>query len=136
MLIGMVLVISIVLMISLWPGQSVDQRHRNMFKEDVVDLPITTPDTKRRRQQEQTESGLPKQPQKPRAKKPPQAIAPQPKKPTRIHTVTKGETLSSISQHYYGTAKHANKISDANQKTIKDKDKIRPSMKLIIPYID
>jgi len=52
---------------------------------------------------------------------------------TRFHIVQKDETLSSISQQYYGTATRWQKILAANEQTIKDANKIRPGTKLIIP---
>ena len=115
-IIGMVLVIGIVLIISLWPGQSVDQRHRDMFREEEVELPITTeqpPDLSGGSTAQLSKTSSP-----------------------RIHTVTTGETLSSIAMKYYGTTRHTRKILDANKSRITDKNQIRPSMRLIIPYID
>lgn len=52
---------------------------------------------------------------------------------TRFHIVQKDETLSAISQQYYGTANQWRKILEANQQNIKDADRIRPGTKLIIP---
>ena len=51
----------------------------------------------------------------------------------RFHIVRTGETLSSISYRYYGSASKWQKIRDANQKTIKDANRLRPGTKLIIP---
>ncbi len=52
---------------------------------------------------------------------------------TRFHIVQKDETLSAISQQYYGTANQWRKILAANEESIKDANKIRPGTKLIIP---
>lgn len=52
---------------------------------------------------------------------------------TRFHIVQKDETLSAISQQYYGTATQWRKILAANEQNIKDADRIRPGTKLIIP---
>lgn len=52
---------------------------------------------------------------------------------TRFHIVQKDETLSAISQQYYGTANQWRKILEANEQNIKDANKIRPGTKLIIP---
>jgi len=52
---------------------------------------------------------------------------------TGFHIVRKGETLSDISRKYYGSANKWQKILDANTKTIKDANRIRPGTKLIIP---
>lgn len=51
----------------------------------------------------------------------------------RTHTVTKGETLSHIAQHYYGKASEYKKIFEANRNQISDPDKIREGMTLVIP---
>jgi len=57
----------------------------------------------------------------------------EPIKTTRFHIVRKNETLSAISQQYYGSQDKWRKIVAANSKTIKDPNKIAPGTKLIIP---
>lgn len=52
---------------------------------------------------------------------------------TRFHIVQKDETLSAISQQYYGTANRWQRILEANKLTVKDANKIRPGTKLIVP---
>ncbi len=52
---------------------------------------------------------------------------------TRFHVVRSGETLSSIAQQYYGSVNEWRKILTANEKNIKDANKISPGTKLIIP---
>jgi len=54
-------------------------------------------------------------------------------KPQRFHIVREGETLSKISNLYYGSAGKWQKILDSNRNTITDANKIKPGMKLIIP---
>jgi len=54
-------------------------------------------------------------------------------KTTRFHIVRKDDTLSTISQQYYGTPTKWRKILDANTKSIKDPHRIQPGTKLIIP---
>jgi nucleoid-associated protein YgaU len=54
-------------------------------------------------------------------------------KTTRFHIVRKEETLSTISQQYYGTPNNWRKILDANKNAVKDANKIQPGTKLIIP---
>lgn len=51
----------------------------------------------------------------------------------RIHVVRPGETLSTIAQQYYGTTNGWRKILTANDKTIKDANKVPVGTKLIIP---
>jgi len=51
----------------------------------------------------------------------------------KYHIVLKGETLSEISYKYYGSASKWRNILDSNPETIKDANKIKPGMKLIIP---
>lgn len=52
----------------------------------------------------------------------------------RTHTVTKGETLQTISQKYYGTTKNWRKIFNANRDRLpKGPDDISVGMKLKIP---
>jgi len=54
-------------------------------------------------------------------------------KTTRFHIVRRGETLSAIARQHYGAPENWRKILAANQKVIKDPDKIAPGTKLIIP---
>ncbi len=51
----------------------------------------------------------------------------------RFHIVRKGETLSKISQTYYGSAGKWQKIFEANRQTITNPDRLSPGQKLIIP---
>jgi len=57
----------------------------------------------------------------------------EPIKTTRFHIVRRGESLSIIARQYYGSSNQWRKILAANQKTIKDANKIAPGTKLIIP---
>jgi len=52
---------------------------------------------------------------------------------TTIHYVQKGETLSEISRHYYGSANEWEKIIEANRDVLKDPDKLKAGMRLAIP---
>jgi len=54
-------------------------------------------------------------------------------KTTRFHIVRKEETLSTISQQYYGTPNNWRRILEANKDAVKDANKIQPGTKLIIP---
>ena len=54
-------------------------------------------------------------------------------KTQKFHIVIKGQTLTQISQKYYGSAGNWEKILDANQDKIKEPNKLIPGTKLIIP---
>ncbi len=55
------------------------------------------------------------------------------KTPARFHIVQQNENLSSISRLYYGSPNQWQKIVDANPELIKNPNKIKIGMKLIIP---
>ena len=57
----------------------------------------------------------------------------EPGKTTRFHIVHQGDTLSAIAQQYYGSTANWRKILAANEKTIKDANKLTPGTKLTIP---
>ena len=54
-------------------------------------------------------------------------------KPQKFHIVLKGQTLTSISYKYYGSAADWQKILNSNRGKIKDPNKLIPGTKLIIP---
>ncbi|MBN2589619.1 MAG: LysM peptidoglycan-binding domain-containing protein [Sedimentisphaerales bacterium] len=54
-------------------------------------------------------------------------------KPERFHIVQANENLSSISRIYYSSPNQWQKIVDANPDVIKNPNKIKPGMKLLIP---
>jgi nucleoid-associated protein YgaU len=56
-----------------------------------------------------------------------------PIKTQHFYIVHEGDVLSVISQKFYGTARKVNQICEANPNTIKDKNRLNPGMKLIIP---
>ncbi len=67
-------------------------------------------------------------------------FTPQPEPPkaqdqqqVRIHVVAGGETLSSISMMYYGSGRQWRKIIEANPKVITDENRLVPGMRLVIP---
>lgn len=49
------------------------------------------------------------------------------------YTVQKGDTLSHISQHFYGKASHWNRIFEANRDQLDNPDRIKPGQVLKIP---
>lgn len=52
---------------------------------------------------------------------------------TRTYTVKKGDTLSELSQQFYGKASDYNRIFEANRDQLQDPDKIRVGQVLKIP---
>ncbi len=54
-------------------------------------------------------------------------------KTQNFHIVQSGDTLSGISQKYYGTANKWPNILEANRNVLKDPNKLQLGMKLIIP---
>jgi|SRR5215472_4795613 len=51
----------------------------------------------------------------------------------RTYTVQPGDSLSKISQQYYGSANQFIKIFEANRDKLTDPDKIKTGMELVIP---
>jgi LysM repeat protein len=51
----------------------------------------------------------------------------------RIHIIQKGDTLSSISAKYYGSARQWRKILTANRDNLPDPNRLTPGSKLLIP---
>ena len=124
LLVGMILVIGIVMMVSLWPGQGVEERQQKTFQADEVHLQVGI-----NKPADETEPDIPKVIEE-------TPVAAPVKKPVRVHTVSKGETLSSIAIEYYGSTGYIQKIVDANPKLSRDPDKIRSGTQLIIPNLD
>jgi len=54
-------------------------------------------------------------------------------KTTKFHIVRRGETLSTISVKYYGSANKWQKILDANRSRLIDANRLQPGTKLTIP---
>ena len=52
-----------------------------------------------------------------------------------IYTVKSGDTLGSIAYKMYGNARYSNIIFRANTDILKDANKLRPGMKLIVPKL-
>jgi LysM repeat protein len=52
---------------------------------------------------------------------------------TRTYTVQSGDTLSKISQQFYGKANEYNRIFEANRDKLSDPDKVRAGQELTIP---
>jgi nucleoid-associated protein YgaU len=165
MMIGVVLVIGAILIISILPGSSMNERMKNVSSIPTAQNPPETDsnrsaptlssDTPERtlrqtvnssspdlaeiqRKQRQidmlfqradhtTDTGLPQ------VQKSAQPDEPQ-RKPAKIHTVQSGETLSHISQKYYGTTSKWRLILEANQELLNNNPNLlHPGMKLTIP---
>ncbi|MDR3624806.1 MAG: LysM domain-containing protein [Chlamydiales bacterium] len=66
------------------------------------------------------------------ALKPPK-LSEKPSAVRRIHIVSQGDSLSSISQKYYGTPKRWEEIYNANKEVLASQDHIKAGMQLMIP---
>ena len=51
----------------------------------------------------------------------------------RTYTVRVGDSLSKISEQYYGSANQFMRIFEANRDKLTDPDKIKPGIELVIP---
>ena len=128
LLVGMVLVIGIVMLVSLWPGQGVEERQQKMFQEVDIYSPIEIDHSGDKTPMEKSDVT-----EKTTGSDKPTAKTPAPKKPIRIHIVSNGETLSSIAIDYYGSIRYIQKIIDANRNVLRNPDQIRVGMRLVIP---
>jgi len=54
-------------------------------------------------------------------------------RPARVHTVAKGDTLSSISRRFYGSPGNWKKIHEANTSAVPNANVLKPGTKLLIP---
>ncbi len=65
------------------------------------------------------------------------APAPEPPDPTgsEIYEVKAGDSLGAIAQRFYGDSRRADLIIRANSDLIRDPNRIRPGMKLMIPKL-
>ncbi len=129
MLVGLVLVMAVMLWLSIGPGLSPKAegpgpRSNPSPQED----PTTTNNF--------STNGITAQSTEDNQSKPPDStIYEQAEKikTQKFHIVRKGETLSEISRKYYDSANKWQKILEANRQIIKDVNKLRPGIKLIIP---
>ena len=75
----------------------------------------------------------------PEVYKPPEPVQPsnpvQSAQPARYHIVQSGDTLSAISEKYYGTARYWQKILAANDAVLRDPDRLIPGTRLLIPEL-
>jgi LysM repeat protein len=153
MLIGVGVVICATVALSLWPGASVEDRVRQNMADaggpgavyeppkPIVGKPgsLVIPERKPGETDESiirpfvgdTKLRLTETPGKTVASGTTEPAKP---KPTEtIHVVAPDETLSKISQRYYGTSSQWQKILQANSAILKAPEKIKPGMRLVIP---
>lgn len=62
-------------------------------------------------------------------------VAPPDPADSTVYVVQSGDTLGKIAQKHYGSARHSNMIFKANGDILKDPNKLRPGMKLIVPKL-
>ncbi len=157
LLLGMVLVVVALIWVATRPGLNPQARMPRVSKTDVeASAPVDTgvlwdevnspppPGPSRR----ETADAVRLPPPEPAPSSPPPGIQKPPStalpdqtiyeqmekiKTTRFHIVRPGETLSGIARQYYGVPEGWQKILKANQKAIKDANKLTPGTKLIIP---
>lgn len=146
--IGVALAVGAIVIMSVWPGQSIESRLRRSrtaagdesaaetvpSSEDKVESAPTEPEGGQEgvvpvEQLDETatvevEEIFTSQPESPKA---------QDQRQMRIHVVAGGETLSSISMMYYGSGRQWRRIIEANPKVITDENRLVPGMRLVIP---
>jgi len=139
MLIGLGLVVVVVVAISIWPGGTVGQRHRQaegngtVVSPPTVTRPITPPQASN-----PVQTPLLVQQQMQRAAEHVIGQFEQARIDSGplIHVVAEGETLTHIAQQHYGDVKKWQLIAEANKKVLPDVNLIRPGMRLVIPLPD
>ena len=135
MFIGSLLAIAAIAWLSLHPGLTNSGLHtgpKALPEEKPIDAEKTPPVPGT-----EIESHQPPAPSE-AVIEPPQPVVTQHKEletagPRRTHTVLSGETLSGISQKYYGTASGWQKIYVANRNILSSPDRLKPGMRLVIP---
>ncbi len=56
-----------------------------------------------------------------------------PEQDVRYHVIGKGDTLTSISRHYYGTAQRWHEVYEANKAVLTDQNRLKVGLVLVIP---
>ncbi len=136
MLVGLVLVMAVMLWLSIGPGLSPKaEGPKPRSNPSPQEDPATTNNF--------STNGLTAQNTEDNQSKPPDSTIYSGGHPTveqaekiktqKFHIVRKGETLSEISRKYYDSANKWQKILEANRQSIKDVNKLKPGIKLIIP---
>ncbi len=128
MLVGMVLVTAVMLWLSIGPGLSPKARIQHLRNVATVQENSGSPNNR------PTNSSAAIQPDSTIYSGGDPTVEQTEKiKTQRFHIVRKGETLSEISRKYYDSANKWQMILEANRQIIKDVNKLRPGIKLIIP---
>jgi nucleoid-associated protein YgaU len=146
--IGVALAVGAIVIISVWPGASIESRlRRSRTATGVGPAAETIPSSEdkvefapaeRQGGQEgvvpieqldetatvEVEEILNRQVESPEAEDEQQVL---------IHVVAGGETLSTISMMYYGSGRQWRRIIEANPKVITDENRLVPGMRLVIP---
>ena len=65
----------------------------------------------------------------------PKTVEPPDPTTSQVYEVKSGDMLSAISVKFYGSARYVNLIKKANSDILRDADKLKPGMKLIIPKL-
>ena len=118
MVIGTVLITAAMVVISLWPSGSLENRLQK-FEQEKASIS----------QKNDSERNVPfSLYMPPESSEPDETV-----KKQRIHVVAKGETLGDIAEKYYGNSMMINRIVDANGDVITDTNVIKEGMRLVIP---
>ncbi len=153
MLLGVGAVICATVALSLWPGVSVEERMRRNLPDSGSLVPFGLSDKSiavkpgniiipQDPPAEPVDVRIPHPPSDPVKPKPtgvqpsprPEATE-KPKPAQRIHVAAENETLSRISQQYYGTSSRWQAILQANSTVLKAPEQLRPGMRLVIPDV-
>jgi nucleoid-associated protein YgaU len=54
---------------------------------------------------------------------------------SEVYTVQAGDTLSTISSHFFQTVKYAKAIFEANKELIRSPDRLKPGIQIVIPKV-
>ncbi len=133
MLAGLVVVVIALVVISMWPGGTVEERlrqgHGRSVQEPQARPSVVIP------------AGPPAEPPPPTPEDVTRAAiqvveetrqTPVDTSP-RIHVVAKDENLSTIAQVHYGDANKWPLIAEANKNVLPDVNRVRPGLRLVIP---
>jgi len=134
MILGLILVTAIMLWVFVGPGINLRATALNTESDSQTTPPETLDSTNRIETEVRQENNqLPSNDEQSEELELANNWQPEKIKTQRFHIIRKGETLSEISNHYYGSATKWRKILDANKHLIQDVSKLRPGTKIIVP---